>query len=449
VILATPSLGRLHELTDARGLPAVIRSEASQRLMKMVTRVAKTGAAVLIQGETGSGKELIARAVHQFSSRSQQPWVEINCAALPEHLVESELFGHERGAFSGADEMKPGLIELARGGTLFLDEIGELEPRMQVKLLRVLDGSAYYRLGGTKRIAVDVRIVAATNRNLTEAIERGTFRRDLYYRISQVQLAVPALRERPEDVEGIAQQLLAACRPDAEFDTAALQVLRSYSWPGNIRELQSVIIRANLALDPELNIIRPFHLPAEVHLATKVDDNEESPTGDLDSMERLMIERALKESAGDHRTAAHQLGISRRTLSRKIKAYNLGGILGPPAGSLGALGPEQSRYFRGAIYRPVVLRSVRGYAEDVESVNLSRSGIGVCGVKKPLEFTGIIDVQFDLDEPQTAMAVKGSMSWTDAQGNAGIRFASMSRSFQQSLDDWVTRKRIEEGWASS
>jgi hypothetical protein len=161
----------------------------------------------------------------------------------------------------------------------------------------------------------------------------------------------------------------------------------------------------------------------------------------------VMIYRALEESDGDQTTAAHQLGISRRTLSRKIKAYNLGSILGLPARSLGILGVEQSRYFRGALHCPVSLRSVDGYAENVESVNLSRSGIGLRGVKRPLEFVGVIDVQFQIEK--VAMLAKGIMSWADAQGNAGIRFASMSRLFQQSLDDWVTRKRIEEGWAAS
>ncbi len=162
--------------------------------MELVVRVARTSAAVLIVGETGCGKEIVARAIHHFSLRSAKPWVDVNCGALPEQLMESELFGHEKGAFSGAEAAKPGLFEMAHGGTLFLDEVGELEPRMQVKLLRVLDGVPYYRVGGQKKIAVDTRILAATNRNLEEAVRAGRFRGDLYHRLNQCQVRVPPLR---------------------------------------------------------------------------------------------------------------------------------------------------------------------------------------------------------------------------------------------------------------
>src|SRR5689334_11414445 len=164
----------------ADGTQPVLRSEASHRLMGMVRRVAASRAAVLINGETGSGKELIARAIHQYSQRTHKPWIDVNCGALPEHLLESELFGFEKGAFSGADSSKPGMFELANGGTLFLDEIGELDGKIQAKLLRVLDGAPYYRLGGTKKICVDVRIVAATNRDLEAAVRQGSFRKDLF-----------------------------------------------------------------------------------------------------------------------------------------------------------------------------------------------------------------------------------------------------------------------------
>src|SRR5205809_2944263 len=170
------------------GMPAIVSSPAMRQLLELVERIAQTNAAVLITGESGSGKELIARAIHHYSLRCSKPWVDVSCAALPEHLVESELFGYEKGAFSGADSAKPGLFELAHQGTLFLDEIGELEPRMQVKLLRVLDGVPYYRLGGTRKVSVDVRVIAATNQDLEEMIRNGRFRNDLFHRIGQISI---------------------------------------------------------------------------------------------------------------------------------------------------------------------------------------------------------------------------------------------------------------------
>src|SRR5438105_8391812 len=197
------------------GLPAVIPSAAMRRVMEMVKRVAQTDASVLITGESGVGKELVARALHEQSLRCNSPWVDLNCGALPEHLVESELFGYEKGAFSGATQTKQGLLELAHPGTLFLDEIGDLDARLQVKLLRVLDGAPYYRLGGLKKISVDVRIIAATNRDLEEEVKSGKFRRDLYHRLGQVQLRVPPLRQRPEDIDGLAEHFLRETREDA------------------------------------------------------------------------------------------------------------------------------------------------------------------------------------------------------------------------------------------
>src|SRR5882762_2694032 len=186
------------------GMPAVVGSKAMEALLSLVERVARMNVAVLITGETGSGKELIARAVHHYSLRHSKPWVDVNCAALPEHLMESELFGYEKGAFSGADATKQGLFELANTGTLFLDEIGELDQKMQVKLLRVLDGTPYYRLGGVRKINVDARVVSATNQNLEEAVQAGRFRSDLYHRLSQITLKVPPLRDRPDDISALA-----------------------------------------------------------------------------------------------------------------------------------------------------------------------------------------------------------------------------------------------------
>src|SRR6266849_9246739 len=230
------------------GMPVVIRSEAMRQVMQLVQRVAQTTASVLITGESGAGKELIARALHQFSLRCNMPWVDVNCGALPEHLMESELFGYEKGAFSGADKMKQGLFDLAHMGTLFLDEIGELDPRMQVKLLRVLDGVPYFRLGGVKKVSVDVRIVAATNQELERAVAEGRFRSDLYHRLSQFVLLVPPLRRRPEDTVALARHFLAQQDPNFTFSPAALALLESHVWPGNIRELRNTVIQASVMI---------------------------------------------------------------------------------------------------------------------------------------------------------------------------------------------------------
>ena len=225
----------------------MVCSELMKKLVAMAERVARGSAAILITGETGSGKELIARAIHHHSLRCAKPWIDVNCAALPEHLVESELFGYEKGAFSGADSAKPGLFELADKGTLFLDEIGELDPKVQVKLLRVLDGVPYYRLGGSRKVSVDVRIVAATNIALEEAVRAGRFRSDLFHRVSHIQLRVPPLRERLEDIVPLANHFLAKSFPDMRLSSEAVEILRNYSWPGNVRELRNVVVGAALA----------------------------------------------------------------------------------------------------------------------------------------------------------------------------------------------------------
>src|SRR5580700_10711165 len=241
------------------GMPAVVASDPMVRLLAMVERVARSTATVLITGESGSGKEIIARAVHHYSPRTHKPWVDLSCAALPEHLIESELFGYDKGAFSGADGNKAGLFELAHQGTIFLDEIGELEARMQVKLLRVLDGAPYYRLGGVRKITVDVRVVAATNRELEIAVGEGRFRNDLYHRLSQVTLRVPPLRKRADDIAPLACYFLEQQDSRLRFSEAALDVLLGHSWPGNIRELRNVVIKAALLADGET--IVPEDLP--------------------------------------------------------------------------------------------------------------------------------------------------------------------------------------------
>jgi transcriptional regulator with PAS, ATPase and Fis domain len=301
-------------------MPAIISSPGMQQLIELVERIAQTNAAVLITGESGSGKELIARAVHHYSLRCAKPWVDVSCAALPEHLVESELFGYERGAFSGADSPKPGLFELANHGTLFLDEVGELEPRMQVKLLRVLDGVAYFRLGGTRKVTVDVRIVAATNQDLEHMVETGQFRSDLYHRLGQICLRVPPLRERAEDIVPLAEHFLKQSNLDRHFSADALQALQRHRWPGNVRELRNVVTKAAvLARDSEIGagdlLLVPQRAPAEAAPVTTV------PSANLDGMEKNTILRVLAQTNGHQQRAAELLGISRRTLSRKLKLY--------------------------------------------------------------------------------------------------------------------------------
>src|ERR1700690_4171397 len=240
------------------GMEVIIASEPMRALLATVERAARSHAAVLITGESGSGKELVARALHHYSMRSHKPWVDLSCAALPEHLLESELFGFEKGAFSGADVSKPGLFEMAHTGTIFLDEIGELDPRMQVKLLRVLDAVSYYRLGGGKKVSVDVRVVAATNQNLEAAAADGRFRGDLYHRLAQFTLHVPPLRKRVEDIGPLARHFLAQQSPQMRFSDAALALLEAQPWPGNIRELRNVVTKA--AVLAESNEISPADL---------------------------------------------------------------------------------------------------------------------------------------------------------------------------------------------
>jgi DNA-binding NtrC family response regulator len=312
------------------GMPAVVGSEPMRGLLEFVRRVAKVDAAVLITGESGTGKELIARALHHYSPRAARPWVDVSCAALPEHLIESELFGHEKGAYSGADSAKPGLFELANKGTLLLDEIAELEPKMQVKLLRVLDGVPYYRLGGVRKVSVNVRVLAATNGNLEESVKAGRFRSDLYHRLSGIQLEVPPLRDRRRDILPLAEYFLREHNPEFELREDARKVLEDYSWPGNVRELRNVVLKtAVLAQSP---VIGGFDLrahlgPGWLESASAQAKSwgaagvSEAAGMNLDGMERRMIFRVLEQTGGHQQRAAKLLGISRRTLSRKLRLY--------------------------------------------------------------------------------------------------------------------------------
>src|SRR5690349_20959208 len=264
------------------GMTAIIASEPMQRLMELVQRVARSSATTLITGESGVGKELVARAVHYHSGRASKPWVDFNCAALPEQLLESELFGHERGAFSGADSSKPGLFELAHQGTIFLDEVGELDPRMQVKLLRVLDGAPYYRLGGVKKIEVDVRVLAATNFVLDEAVAAGKFRRDLYHRLAQLNVRVPPLRERREEIAPLAAYLVRQIKDDYSFEEGAVHALETWKWPGNVRELRNVV--TNAAVLSESREISCGALPADIRNAES--GRPAAKAGELQDLEK-------------------------------------------------------------------------------------------------------------------------------------------------------------------
>jgi DNA-binding NtrC family response regulator len=299
------------------GVAAIVVSQTMRQVMDLVERAARTSATVLITGETGTGKEIVARAIHHYSLRAAKPWVDFNCAALPEHLVESELFGHEKGAFSGADTAKPGLFDLANTGTLFLDEIGELELRVQVKLLRVLDGVPYYRVGGQKKIAVDARIVAATNQQLEAAVEARRFRADLFHRLNQCQIRVPPLRERHDDIVPIAEYFLRQHVEHARFSAEAKRALERYSWPGNVRELRNAVTHAVVAARayeigiadlPPLQAAAPAQPMGRSHL-------------ELDCVEKEAILAALHQTGGHQQKAATLLGVSRRTLSRKLKLY--------------------------------------------------------------------------------------------------------------------------------
>jgi two-component system response regulator AtoC len=296
------------------GMPTVIASPAMRRLVSVAGKVGRTNFPVLITGESGTGKELIARAVHHYSARASRPFIDVNCAALPEHLMESELFGYEKGAFSGAESMKPGLFETAHTGTLFLDEIGELDSRMQAKLLRALDGQAYFRLGGSRKVLADVRIVAATNLDLDDAVQSGKFRRDLFHRLDAFRLHLPPLRERVEDIKPLALWFLR--ESPLTLSDEALAILKDYSWPGNIRELRNSLNKAIMFSSGAR--IETCDLPLEI-IQSRNESAEDEYS--LDSLEQQTIHKVLAQTGGHQQKAADLLGISRRTLIRKLKLY--------------------------------------------------------------------------------------------------------------------------------
>lgn len=306
---------------DANNL--VGRSRAFNRMLELVNRVAHAETAALLQGDSGTGKELVARAIHDNSPRSDKPFVVVECSGLTDSLFESELFGHERGAFTGAHARKIGLVEAAEGGTLFLDEVGDVPLSLQVKLLRLLETGTYRRVGSIEPRQADFRLVTATHRNLQNMVTEGSFRRDLFYRISAFPIALPALRERTEDLPLLVKSLLSRLSPDRTYsvDPATLACLQQYAFPGNIRELRNMLERATLLADDE--VISPEHLPAEVRDSGSVpEDIQLLDTAEilpLDEIERRYLVRVVSDFRGDRDSLADKLGISKRTLFRKLQ----------------------------------------------------------------------------------------------------------------------------------
>jgi len=298
--------------------PFIGTSEAMVRLKRDAERVAATERPVLIQGETGSGKGLLTRWLHRTGSRANEPMVELNCAAFARELIDSELFGHERGAFTGAVAAKQGLFEVAGGGTLFLDEIGDMDLALQAKLLKAVEEKKFRRVGDVRDRTSDVRLVAATHRNLAELARQEKFRSDLYFRISTIRLELPPLRARPEDIPALASHFLHAlaaemARPEATLAPAAIEALGRYAWPGNVRELRNVIERALLLTDGPVISASDLRFDFESSHATSGDTLAEA--------ERAHVERVLSEGNGDIDLAAARLGIARSTLYQKLKKY--------------------------------------------------------------------------------------------------------------------------------
>jgi len=323
------------------GFPRIVGEHASIRqVSQQIQKVAATDSTVLLLGESGTGKELFARAIHHLSPRREQPFVAVNCAAIPEGLVENELFGHERGAFTGAGARKIGKLDLAHRGTLFLDEIGELPLAIQAKLLRVLEERCFDRVGGTQPIEVDVRIVVATNRNLQKAIEEKLFREDLYFRIAAVPLTIPPLRERGDDVLLLANHFLETfsrefAKPGLELSSQARERLLHYRWPGNVRELQNTLERAVILADGisidaaslQLPVARPDAerlpggmLPENFNWEGSLEEVTGRAVGHI---ERVLLENALRESKWNKTRAAEKLGVTPKTLLAKLRSAGL------------------------------------------------------------------------------------------------------------------------------
>ncbi len=313
------------------------RSAAMEQVRSMVSRLSGSDSTtILVEGESGAGKEVVARAVHFSSGRAERPFLQVNCAALPEHLLESELFGHERGSFTDAHTQKRGLFESAEGGTVMLDEIGDLHPGGQAKLLRLLENKTFRRVGGVTELRADVRVLAATNVNLEERVAEGRFRADLFFRLNVVRIVMPPLREHPEDVPTLCAYFIARFNHEMKqqlkgVNAGALQMLQAYRWPGNVRELRNVIERAFI-LHAGAEELRPEHLSPELRGAAMAAAarRPEKPVAVpqdglvLEDAERKLIQEALERSSGNQSRAARLLGISRDTLRYRLKKHNMG-----------------------------------------------------------------------------------------------------------------------------
>ena len=311
---------------EARELfPDIVGSSAPMRnIFTQIIKVAPTDSTVLICGESGTGKELVASSIYEHSARKGKPFIKINCVAIPEGLLESELFGHEKGSFTGAIEQKKGKFEIADQGTIFLDEIGDMPLNTQAKLLRVLQEKEFERVGGTKPIKVDIRFIVATNKKLPEMIKNGIFREDLYFRLNVFPINIPALRERKEDIILIANYFLAPSPNPAKLSTSALQVLIGYSWPGNVRELKNILEHASIL--SEKGVIESHHLPTifSQEASNTSNLNDDIPLDDkLNLMEKEIIMEALRKSGGIQVKAANILGINQRSLWHRIKKLQI------------------------------------------------------------------------------------------------------------------------------
>jgi len=312
-------------VAQREGAPEIIgQSAAMARLLEAVERIAATDANVVIEGESGTGKGLIAQAIHQRSRRAEGAFLAINCGGFQDALLESELFGHEKGAFTGATVSKPGLFEVAEGGTLFLDEVAEMSAAMQAKLLQVLDSRELRRLGGTRVQRVDVRIIAATNKRLAEEVKAGRFREDLYYRLNVVSLTLPSLRERPEDIPLLVEHFVARLHVSGgaarRVSPEAMAVLARYAWPGNVRELANMVERLMILAPGE--VIQPGDLPPALQSSPGAVIGPPSPVALVD-VERQHIAHVLQQTGGKKMQAARLLGIDLKTLNKKIKDYGI------------------------------------------------------------------------------------------------------------------------------
>jgi len=295
-----------------------------RRVRDLVARVADTDASVVLTGETGTGKGLVAQAIHNMSGRASQPFVDVNCASLPNTLVESELFGHEKGAFTDAHNQKPGLLEVASGGTIFLDEITELEPIAQSKLLKAIETHVFRRVGGVREISTNLRFIVAASTSLEKAVRAGRFREDLFYRLNVFEIAMPPLREREDDIERLMHHFIRMLNPllasrVTGISTRALELLRRYHWPGNVREVRNVIERA-MILARGTNRILPAHLPDNLKFPAETDQSWNQP---LARIEEQHIIRVLDGTGGNIQRTARILGISRSTLYAKLKLYDI------------------------------------------------------------------------------------------------------------------------------